>query len=107
WGFLPVMGEDSISNQVGLADFTRNGIDDPSMESFGAALVEAVRGAPGRGGTFCIELEANFGSMTTDLIPNEVCNFGQGDFNNFGANHVDANIDIQQSDVHAFSLMRD
>jgi hypothetical protein len=86
WGFLPVMGEDT-------------------MNESGNVNIEAVKDAEGRGGDVCIQLESDYAMMTTDLIPNEICNFAEGVLD-FGGN-IDTAMPIDQSDLYAFTQFKD
>lgn len=58
-GFLPVM-------------------DETRIDASGFASLEAVKGSSVRSGGTCIELETDYAMMTSDLVPNEVCNFNVG-----------------------------
>lgn len=90
WGFgmLPVMAEDEIS-------------------SLGRVEIEALKAHEGRyKNTFCIEMDSDDGSITTDLIPNEVCSFDSLDFNGF--QHDTAHdLKTTQADLHAFTQIID
>lgn len=60
WGFVPVMDETRIADN-------------------GHAELEAVQKDSIRAGGTCIELETDYAMMSSDLIPNEVCDFTVGD----------------------------
>ncbi len=49
--------------------------DEAEMGDDGHVDLEAIKGAGGRDGDICVELESNDGMITTDLVPNEVCGF--------------------------------
>jgi len=87
WHFLPIMGQDEI-------------------KAGGLAEIDAAEGQNGRGeSTLCFELENNDGMMTTDLIPNEVCNFG---VNLDAFEHDTTNIvRTNQKDLRAFTQIVD
>lgn len=83
---LPAMGEDVI---------------DP----FGNVNIRAIKGLPGDFDTdICIELDSEAASLSTDIIPNEMCFFGPfGDY----ANSVDTNLEIDNRDLYALTQFTD
>jgi hypothetical protein len=59
WGFLPVMGEKPMA--------------------YYGTTVEVLRDDDGRGdGALCVELDNDYAMLTSDFIPNEICDFGLG-----------------------------
>jgi hypothetical protein len=86
WGPLPVM-------------------DRGELKGDGRVSIEAIEGAPKRDGGICIELENEWGLMTSDLAPNEVCNFAL-DLNIFERNGTH-NLLASDHHVHAFTQITD
>jgi hypothetical protein len=87
WGFLPVMGESKIREN-------------------GRASLEAVKGADGREGDLCIELDTDYAMMTTDFIPNEVCDFAVNRYGNF-KDDINDTLTISQQDLHSLTQVKD
>ncbi len=87
YGFLPVMFDDTIDGD-------------------GNVHLRALQGANGRGGDFCIELSSGYGMITTDFIPNEVCDFRNARYGNFERD-VDDTLRINHSDIQVFSQLAD
>lgn len=56
---------------------------DDTIDGDGNVHLRALKGANGRGGDFCIELRSGYGMITTDFIPNEVCDFRNARYGNF------------------------
>lgn len=89
WGFLPVMSEATL----------------PAGGE--PAVIKAVEGAEGRGSDqLCIELESEAGSITSDLIPNEVCGFDGPVFSDFEQSSSNVLVTNQQ-DLHAMTQIVD
>ncbi len=93
FGFLPVMNQNQL-NEDGTVSLT------------------AIQGASGRGGDICIELDTDYASMTTDLIPSTVCDFASGRFSNFGRNYdyhsdPEANLEISEPDIYSLTQLKD
>jgi len=86
-GFLPIMNEDTLGSD-------------------GHVDLRAVRGETGRGGDFCVQLEAEYGMITTDLIPNEVCDFATNRYGNF-ERAINDTLVIRQDDLHTFAQIKD
>ena len=63
-GFLPVMDQ----NQLG---------------ENGQVTLSAVKGADGREGDLCVEMDTDYARITSDFIPNEVCDFAVNRFGSF------------------------
>lgn len=83
---LPAMGEDVI---------------DP----FGNVNIRAIKGLLGNGDSdICVELDSEAASMSTDIIPNEMCFFGP--FHDYSSS-VDANLEIDHRDVYALTQFTD
>jgi hypothetical protein len=93
WGFLPIMNQNQL-NEDGTVSLT------------------AVQGDSGRGGDLCIEMDTDYAMITTDFIPNEVCDFAQGRYGNYEQSfdyHTDpaANLMIDQPDLFSFTQLKD
>ena len=43
----------------------------------------AIKGADGREGDLCVEMDTDYARITSDFIPNEVCDFAVNTFGNF------------------------
>lgn len=73
WGFLPVMSQSPIE----YSTKDQNGNTVPPF--YDKTTIRVLRDDDGRGdGALCVELDTQDGMLTTDLIPNEVCNFELG-----------------------------
>src|SRR5688500_17878873 len=70
-------------------------------------VIKAVEGSEGQGNNqMCIELESDAGSITSDLIPNEVCGFDGPVFDDF--EHSTSNVlATNQQDLHAMTQIID
>ena len=87
WGFLPVMDQAELGDN-------------------GQVTLEAVKGASGRGGDLCIEMDTDYGMMTSDFIPNEVCDFAQGRYGDYQDDINDV-LSINEPDLFAFTQVKD
>lgn len=87
FGFLPVMKEKVLGSN-------------------GQIDLRALKNRTGRGGDFCVQLEADYGMITTDFIPNEVCDFATNKYGDF-EHEVNATLEIAQDDLHAFAQVKD
>jgi hypothetical protein len=87
WGFLPVM-------------------DQAELGEDGQVTLEAVKGASGRGGDLCIEMDTDYAQITTDFIPNEVCDFAEGRYGNYQSD-INDTLDISQADLFALTQIKD
>jgi hypothetical protein len=88
WGFLPVL-------------------DEATMSEFGEVTLEAVKGSTGRGDSdVCVELDADWGMMTSDFIPNEVCDFTSAHYGDF-QNNVNDTLVVNEPDLFAFTQIKD
>lgn len=73
WGFLPVMSQSPLEYS------TRDVNNNPVPEFYDKTTIKALRDDDGRGdGALCVELDNSDAMLTSDLIPNEVCDFGLG-----------------------------
>ncbi|MCG8556654.1 MAG: hypothetical protein MJD61_15415, partial [Proteobacteria bacterium] len=86
WGILPVTGE-------------------AKLDGAGVANVKAVEGPRSRDGGLCIELDNDDARMTSDFIPNELCDFRQ-DFDGF-RHDLNLHIDTEHEDLHAMTQLVD
>jgi hypothetical protein len=87
WGFLPVMDQSELGEN-------------------GEVTLEAVKGASGRGGDLCIEMDTDYAMMTTDFIPNEVCDFAEGRYGNY-QDDINDTLTINQADLFGFTQLKD
>ena len=87
FGFLPLMHEAQLADD-------------------GQVTLKATKGQSGRDGDLCIELATDYGSVTTDLIPNEVCDFAQGRYGDY-THDIDDTLAISQADVFSFTQLKD
>jgi len=94
-GFLPVMDQ----NQLG---------------ENGEVSLTAIKGADGREGDLCVEMDTDYARITSDFIPNEVCDFAVNTFGNFDRDwdfrrpgDQAANLVISQADLFAFTQIKD
>lgn len=99
-----------VGARVRVRQFLRSGII-PSMgedkiNSNGRVNIRAIKGF----GTYeekdiCIELDTDYAEISTDLIPNEVCNFNNGlvDF----TQTVDVDMPIAHPDVYTLTQFKD
>lgn len=93
WGFLPVMNQNQLAED-------------------GTVSLTAVKGDSGRGGDLCVEMDTDYGMITTDFIPNEVCDFAQGRYGSYEQSFdyrsdPAANLLISQPDLYDLTQIKD
>jgi hypothetical protein len=89
WGFLPLMTEGTLP------------------EDGSPVVMEVPEGEDAQDEDHvCFELESDAGSITSDLIPNEVCGFDNLGYAEF-EHDVELNIESNQQDLHAMAQIVD
>jgi hypothetical protein len=88
WGFLPVM-------------------DQAELGEDGKVTLEAVKGAHGERGDLCIEMDTDYAQISSDFIPNEVCDLADASYDSYYQADINATLAISQADLFGMTQIKD